>query len=152
MLFGNRDFNCLVLIVVCTAAVSCAEVPPTQRPNWQQEEISSFHIVTGNWEGMTWMEPKMVREQNWAKVTIRKDGTFKFSAFRTIGAWTGEGKLQIKDGKLVSPRSDQEGTITMTLFKADGKLMLRVDASDNKGRIQRAELNPVKKRDKSDRS
>lgn len=149
MLCGTRNFTSLILMVVCAAAVSCAEVPPSERPNWKEEKILSFDIVAGNWEGLTWMEPKTVREQNWAKVTIKKDGTFKFSAIRTIGAWTGEGKLHIEEGKLVSPRSDQEGTITMTLFKADGKRMLRVDATDKKGRIQRAELNPVKKKGES---
>ena len=147
MLCESRIFQFLFLIVVGIAAISCAEVPPTERPNWQKEEISSFHMVAGKWEGMTWMEPKMVREHNWAKVAIDKDGTFRFSSIRTIGEWTGMGKLHIEDGKLVSPRSDQEGTMTMTLFKADGKRMLRVDAVDRKGRIQRAELNPVKKKD-----
>ncbi len=150
MLFGTRDVTYLILIVVCMAAVSCAEVPPSESLNWQEEKILNFHRVAGNWEGMTWMEPKMVREQNWAKVTIRKDGTFKFSAIRTIGAWTGEGILHIEDGKLVSPRSDQEGTITMTLFKSDGKRMLKVDATDEKGRIQRAELTPSPKKAKPD--
>jgi len=149
MLFGIRNLKYLSLLAFCTAAVSCSSVPPTERPNWQEEKILSFHIVEGNWEGLTWMEPKSVREQNWAKVTIEKDGRFKFSAIRTIGAWTGEGILHIEDGKLVSPRSDQEGTITMILFTSDGKRMLRVDATDKKGRIQRAELNPSKKKDKS---
>ena len=148
MFFETRNFRYLILIAVCTAAVSCAEVPPTERPNWQEEKISSFDIVAGNWEGNTWMEPKMVREHNWAKVSISKDGTFRFSAIRTIGEWTGMGKLHIEEGKLVSPRSNQEGTITMTLFRADGKRMLRVDAIDAKGRIQRAELNPVPKKEK----
>ena len=149
MLCKTRIFKFLFLIVVGIAAISCAEVPPTKPSNWQEEKISNFQMVAGNWEGMTWMEPKMVREHNWAKVTIDKDGTFRFSAIRTIGEWTGMGKLHIEDGKLVSPRSDEDGTITMTLFKAEGKRMLRVDAVDKEGRIQRAELNPVKKTDKS---
>lgn len=150
MLFGTRDVTYLILIVVCTAAVSCAEVPPSKPLNWQEEKIESFHIVAGNWKGLTWMEPKSAREHNWAKVTIEKDGRFQFSTIRTIGAWTGEGTLHIENGKLVSPRSDQEGTITMVLFKSDGKRMLRVDATDKKGRIQRAELTPSSKKDNPD--
>ena len=152
MVFGIRIWQNLILLLFGIIAASCSGAPPTERPDWQEEAITSFHIVAGNWEGMTWMEPKEVREHTWAKVTIKKDGTFKFSVIRTIGAWTGEGTLHVEDGKLVSPRSDQEGTITMTLFKADGKRMLRVDATDKKGRIQRAELNPVKKKDNPDKS
>ena len=148
MLCGIRNLKYLILLAFCIASVSCSGAPPSEPSHWQEEKILSFHIVAGNWEGMTWMEPKMVREQNWAKVTIEKDGRFKFSAIRTIGAWTGEGTLHIEDGKLVSPRSDQEGTITMTLLKSDGQRMLRVDATDKKGRIQRAELNPTPKKEK----
>jgi hypothetical protein len=147
MLFGIRNLKYLILLAFCMTAISCSGAPPTEPLNWQEEKILSFHTVAGNWEGLTWMEPKSVREHNWAKVTIKKDGRFKFSAIRTIGAWTGEGTLHIEDGKLVSPRSDQEGTITMILFKSDGKRMLRVDATDKKGRIQRAELNPATKKD-----
>lgn len=152
MLFWIRNLQYLILMVFFTGAVSCSGAPPAERPNWQEEKILSFHIVAGDWEGLTWMEPKSVREHNWAKVTIKNDGRFKFSAIRTIGAWTGEGTLHIEDGKLVSPRSDQDGTITMILFKSDGKRMLRVDATDKKGRLQRAELNPSKKNDQPDKS
>lgn len=152
MLCGIRNLKYMILLVFCTAAVSCSGVPPSEPPDWQEEKILSFHTVAGNWKGLTWMEPKSVREHNWANVTIQKDGTFKFSTIRTIGSWTGEGTLHLEDGKLVSPRSDQDGTITMTLFKSDGKRMLRVDATDKKGRIQRAELNPVLKKDKPDKS
>ena len=147
MFFGTRNFTRLILIVVCAAGASCAEVPPKDRQNWQEVTISSFHLVAGNWKGLTWMEPKTVREHNFAYVTIQKDGKFNFEAIRTIGAWKGEGTLHLEDGKLVSPRSDQEGTITMTLFKSDGKRMLRVDATDAKGRIQRAELYPVEEKE-----
>jgi hypothetical protein len=152
MFLWIRNLNYLILFMFFTAVVSCSGVPSSERPSWEEVKISDFNSVAGNWEGLTWMEPKSVREQNWANVNINADGTFKFSTYRTIGAWVGEGTLHIEDGKLVSPRSDQEGTITMTLFKGDGKRMLRVDATDKRGRIQRAELNPVQKNDRSHKS
>lgn len=147
MFLWIRSLKYLILFVFCTAVVSCSGVQTSQRLSWEEVKISDFNNVVGNWEGSTWMEPKAVRESNWANVTINADGTFKFSTYRTIGAWVGEGTLHIEDGKLVSPRSDQDGTITMILFKSDGKRMLRVDATDKKGRLQRAELNPSKKKD-----
>ena len=142
-----RSSKYLILIMFCTTALSCSGVQSSPPPSWVEAKISDFKSIAGNWEGSTWMEPKTVRESNWAKVTINEDGIFKFETYRTIGAWVGKGTLHLEDGKLVSPRSDQEGNIKMTLFKSDGKRMLRVDATDKKGRLQRAELEPSQKKD-----
>ena len=150
MVLWIRSWKFLILIMFCTTVVSCSGVQSSPPPSWEEVKITDFQSVSGNWEGSTWMEPRTVRESNWAKVTINDDGIFKFETYRTIGAWVGEGTLHLEDGKLVSPRSDQEGTIKMTLFKSDGKLMLRVDATDKKGRLQRAELEPSLKKTRPD--
>ena len=152
MLLWNTRLKYVTLCLFCAAMASCSGVQYSQRPSWVEVKISDFDSVAGNWEGSTWMEPKTVRESDWATVTINHDGTFKFATYRNIGAWEGTGILHLEDGRLVSPRADQEGTIQMTLFKSDEKRMLRVDATDKRGLLQRAELTPAKKKDKADKS
>ena len=147
MFLFMRRFLCMGLVAVSVAFVACSGVQSFDKTSWTEAKISDIKNVAGNWEGPTWMEPRTMREQNWAKVKILENGTYEFATFRNIGAWVGKGTVKLEDGKLVAPPSEKGGSLKMTLYKSDDKRMLRVEATNKEGRLQRAELTPPKKKD-----
>ena len=94
-----RRFLWTVLVMGNVAFVACTGVQHFDHPSWTEVQISDMKDVAGNWEGSTWMEPRTLREQNWAKVRIQEDGTYEFATFRNIGAWVGKGTVILEKGK-----------------------------------------------------
>ncbi len=146
MFLSNRGLMYAIVLLFGVSWVACTGVQSFDNPSWTEVQIADMNDVVGNWEGQTWMTPRSVQEQNWAKVKIENDGTYEFAMYRNIGAWAGKGTVELQEGKLVAPPSDEGGTLKMTLYKSGDRRMLRVDATNKKGRLQRAELNPVKKK------
>ena len=142
-----RRFLCMGLVAVSVALAACSGVQSFDDTSWTEAKISDIKNVAGNWEGPTWMAPRTMREQNWAKVRIEENGTYEFATFRNIGAWVGKGTLTLEEGRLVAPPSEKGGSLKMTLYESGDKRMLKVEATNSEGRLQRAELTPPKKKD-----
>ena len=83
-----------------------------------------------------------MRSDDWLEVTIREDGAYEFSSFRTIGAATGSGTLLLKDGNLMT-ESDR-GSATYTLYDRGGMRVLVFDAVMKDGIRYSANLDRVK--------
>ena len=54
------------------------------------------------------------KNDDWVNVSIQDNGDYEFASYRTIGVFSGKGKLAVKDGKAVTQR--EKGTVTMQLF------------------------------------
>jgi hypothetical protein len=109
-----------LFLVVCTAACSLAPTAPgTPVP------ITSFRMVAGNWGGVIQGLASPVNDEgDWVKVTIGEDGTSDFGIYRTIGVFSGKGKLTLADGKLTG--QGPRGQVTYTLIERGGQQYLRV--------------------------
>ena len=130
-----------VFLAVMTACTG-AKFPDS--PSLKEIPITDIKQVVGKWEGVTWAEPRVARQDDWVKVAITENGAFNFSSYRMIGAWLGSGKLRLENGKLVTEPQPDTGNATFTLYKSDGRPMLKVKGTTKTDRRQEATLNPVK--------
>jgi hypothetical protein len=127
-----------VLVLMAALAVSCAT---PSRPDWNPVPITDLASIRGKWSGVLLRDPTD-RRDDWLEMTIGPDGAFQVKSYRLIGAMTGSGRFTLADGKITyqGPRS----TITGALFTADGKRMLRMEATTPEGFTFRSDALPDK--------
>jgi hypothetical protein len=125
-----------LLALVATLAISCATA---RGPAWTPVPITEVGSVSGKWSGILLRDPPD-RRDDWLEMTIVPDGTYQVKSYRLIGAMTGSGRFTLADGKLSSkgPRS----TITGTLYTAENKRMLRMEATTPEGFTFRSDTLP----------
>ncbi len=134
----------LPLTFFLVTPMACTGVHVPESLNWKEVPITEITRIVGEWEGLTWSEPRTRHQDDWVKMSITEEGQFKFSSYRTIGVWLGSGKLILEKGKLVTESQPDAGSATFTLYESDGMRMLKVQGMTKTGRRQIAELNPAK--------
>ncbi len=131
------------LAIFLTTITACSGIQFPNSPSLKEIPITDIKQVAGKWEGVTWAEPRVARQDNWVKVAITKEGAFHFSSYRMIGAWLGSGKLRLENGKLVTEPKPDAGNATFKLYESDGKRILKVKGTTKTDRRQEATLNPA---------
>lgn len=131
----------VTLVAVTTVFPGCAGSQSHPESPTSIVSISDIKSVAGKWAGIAKRTPPM-RSDDWLEVTIKEDGAYEFSSFRTIGAATGSGTLLLKDGKLMT-ESDR-GSSTYTLYDRGGKRVLVFNAVMKDGVRYSANLDRVK--------
>lgn len=119
--------------------IGCA--PLTPPPPSTPVSILTIESVSGKWAGILKTIPPS-RKDDWVTMTIHREGAYHFESVRTIGLMQGEGTFTLTDGKL---RAETErGWIMTTLYKEDGRRMLRVTAEAKSGVKYSADLAATK--------
>lgn len=138
MLISIRPlFLSLALLAVL---VACTNVTPPATPQWSEVGISDFRNIAGKWEGVMRRTPEM-RGDDWVQVAIRDDGMYAFQSYRTIGVFSGRGKLNLNQGK--ATHWTDHGQLTFILYEANGARMLKARAS-KEGIEYASDLTPAK--------
>jgi len=132
----------LQLTFFLATLTACTGVNFPESPTWKEAQITDIKRVVGKWEGLTWVEPQVARQDDWVKVRITEDGQFEFASYRMTGAWLGNGNLLLENGKLVTESKPDTGSATFTLYESHGKRMLKVQGTTKTGLRQAAELTP----------
>jgi hypothetical protein len=104
-------------------------------------EVSS---VAGDWEGILVQYPAS-RHDDWIRVHIQEDGTYRFEVLRTIGVFSGQGRFSVEDGALSA--KSEKGTINVQLYRHSGKddRILKNKAQSSDGITYLAELTPKRR-------
>jgi hypothetical protein len=137
----GRLFRLWMLLVVISAAVACGSLESSPEVQWIQIPIVDFQSVAGKWEGIMISAPRM-RRDDWVQGTIREDGTYEFASYRTIGVFQGSGTFTVSDGK--ARATGERGTITLTLYTAEGGRQLRAIGVAKDGNEYSADLTPAR--------
>ncbi|GJL62562.1 MAG: hypothetical protein NPIRA04_12160 [Nitrospirales bacterium] len=139
----GKTLRFIFVLFVLTILTACTGVHLPETPSWKEVPIMKVKDVAGKWEGTTWVEPQVARQDDWVKVRISEDGRFEFASYRMTGAWLGNGNLLLENGKLVTESKPDTGSATFTLYESRGKRMLKVQGTTKTGLRQAAELTPL---------
>jgi hypothetical protein len=137
--WSNRRISAVSLfaLVVAAACASTAPAPTTPVP------ITDFRTVAGRWGGVVVGLPgPRSDEGDWINVTISEDGSFDFGAYRTIGPFSGKGKLALSDGKLAG--QGERGRVIFALIERGGRQYLRTDGTLTSGTSISGDLHRIR--------
>jgi hypothetical protein len=121
--------------------IACSSLGPPDSPTWTVVPVTDFTAVAGKWEGLMTRHPRP-RADDWIRVMIQEDGTYEFASYRTIGVFSGKGRLSLTDGRLTT--QSERGTATCTLHRANGQRMLRAVGVTKDGLEYSADLTPAR--------
>src|SRR5262245_37773674 len=125
-----------VVIAVPVALDAASKSDPTAMP------IPDFQSITGRWSGIVYGRPGGERGRDWVELAIQNDGTYTLASARTIGVLNTSGTLRLTNGQLIS--EGENGHVTYTLYRRDGKRFLRAQATMKSGELLRADLYPAR--------
>jgi hypothetical protein len=135
----------VALSFVAMLMVACADPRPAPRIQWSPMPIPEIKAVAGKWEGLLKRLPR-ARQDDWVELTITEDGRYKFASYRLSGAFKGSGSTTLQDGIL--REVSEAGTITFTLYQANGQRMLKADGTTSDGLRYIADMTPAKTKTK----
>jgi hypothetical protein len=126
-------------IIALQAALACGGFTAGEKAQWSPTQITDFKSIAGKWEGLLIRTPT-AKDEDWVNVSIQPNGEYEFVSYRTIGVFSGKGKLAVKDGKAVT--QNEKGSLTVQLFtdKTKGQSMLKAESKGKDGIDYRAEL------------
>jgi hypothetical protein len=104
--------------------------------------IPDFRSIAGRWSGIVYGRPGGERGRDWVELAIQNDGTYTLASARTIGVFNSSGTLRLTNGQLISEGED--GHVTYTLYRRDGKRFLRAQTTMKSGQRLRADLYPAR--------
>jgi hypothetical protein len=128
--------------------VACSPVEHPPSAPLERVPIMDVSSVAGDWEGILVQNPAS-RHDDWIRVRIEEDGTYRYEVLRTIGVFSGQGRFSVEDGALSA--KSEKGTINVQLYRHSGKddRILKNKAQSSDGITYLAELTP-KRRPKSE--
>lgn len=129
---------------VMLIAQGCETTGPARDAHWVPVAISHVSDVAGKWEGLMTRSPHRTRalDEDWVRVSISEDDTVHFASYRTIGVFSGSGKMVLEDGKLVA--DSERGRVACVLYAAGVQRMLKVTGTARDGLEYSAELTPAR--------
>jgi hypothetical protein len=134
-----------VFVMLALMASGVIAVPTdlyaAQRSSPTAVAIPDVKSVAGRWSGILYGRPGGMRGQDWVELALHEDGTYTLASARTIGVFTGSGRVRLADGKLLTEGDGPQATIT--LYQRDGKRFLRVEGTMASGQPLRADLYPA---------
>lgn len=122
----------------------CETTGPAREVHWVPVAISTISDVVGTWEGLMTRSPHRTRarDEDWLRVSIGEDSILQFASYRTIGVFSGTGRLVLEDGKLVA--DSERGRVACALYAAGVQRMLKVTGTARDGLEYSAELTPAR--------
>lgn len=140
-----RGMACAIRLSMTLVALQwlagCAMPGPSGQPPWEPVPIQEIKNVAGKWEGLMIRSPHTT-EQDWVRVVIHSDGAYEFASYRTIGVFSGKGRLELGSGVVTA--TSERGVATLTLYQAGDRRQLRVAGVTRDGLKYEAELAPAK--------
>jgi hypothetical protein len=133
-------FVTLALIASAVTAVA-TDLYAAQGSSPTVVAIADIKSVAGRWSGILYGRPGGMRGQDWVELALHEDGTYTLASARTIGVYTGSGKVSLVDGRLLTEGDKAQATIT--LYQGGGKRFLRVEGAMASGQPLRADLYPA---------
>ena len=130
-------FSLMYLASVLLGYAASPSRPPLS--SLQMTPITDFKSVAGEWEGLL---KGLSHRDDFVQVTIDEDGSYEFASYRTMGVFSGSGKLTLSDGRLTAT-GKRGATMTWTLYTAGDERRLKVNAVDENRDVS-AELSPAK--------
>lgn len=130
-----------LLLGLISATVGCGALFSSLEPAWKEAAITDAKAVSGKWEGLLTRLPRSWRD-DWVSITIAEDGSYTWANYRQIGAFSGQGRLAIREGRFTTV--GERGGATGTLQVDGTHRMLRVVGRSKDGLEDIAELEPVK--------
>jgi hypothetical protein len=140
-----RVLQCLVLwAVFAEIVIACGSVEHPPAIPLERIPIMDVSSVAGDWEGVLVQYPPS-RNEDWIRVRIEEDGTYRYEVLRTIGVFSGQGRFSVEDGALSA--KSEKGTINVQLYRHSGKddRILKNKAQSSDGITYLAELTPKRR-------
>jgi hypothetical protein len=124
--------------------VACSTVEHPPSAPLERIPIMDVSSVAGDWEGVLVQYPPS-RNEDWIRVRIEEDGTYRYEVLRTIGVFSGQGRFSVEDGALSA--KSEKGTINVQLYRHSGKddRILKNKAQSSDGITYLAELTPKRR-------
>ena len=138
----------LLVAALGHAMAACSTVEQAPAAPSELVAVTDFTSVAGQWEGLLVRSPPVrSRNDDWVKLHITEDGTFRFEAYRTIGAFTGAGQFTLDQGTLLA-KSEKGGRIAARLYRHAGQSdrLLKVEGTSGDGITYYADLTPARRR------
>ena len=134
----------MVLIAVMgSSVVACSTVERSGASNLEPIAVTEVSSIAGTWEGL--LEQSASRRDDWVRLMVQQDGTYHFEAVRTIGVFSGNGKFEVENGKLIA--RGERGAVTFQLYRHSDKdtRVLKGEARSSDGMTYRTELTPARR-------
>jgi hypothetical protein len=131
----------MLALVASTVLAVLGELYAADRSRPTAVAIPDIKSVAGRWSGILYGRPGGTRGQDWVELALHEDGTYTLASARTIGVFTGSGKLRLADGRLFT--EGEKAPATVTLYQRGGKRFLRVEGAMASGQPLRADLYPA---------
>jgi hypothetical protein len=141
---GKRLYPLVFVMLTLMASVVIgvpADLYGAQRSSPAVIAIPDIKSVAGRWSGILYGRPGGMRGQDWVELALHEDGTYTLDSARTIGVFTGSGKVSLADGRLLT--TGDKARATITLYQRNGKRFLRVEGVMASGQPLRADLYPA---------
>lgn len=121
------------------AAAGCGTAAPRQQLDWKRVTVTDPSQVAGKWEGLLRRIPPVRTDP--VTVMIAPDGRFRFTGEKTLGLLSGDGNLNVAEGRLTA--TTEKESATLTLYEADNQRMLNIKGQSTDGLIEfEANLTP----------
>jgi hypothetical protein len=131
------DRSVLWVVAIVLVASACARPQSAPSALAGVVPVTDLKTVAGTWAGVAARDAG--DQTDWLELTLREDGTFQGLSARQIGAFAGQGTLQLRDGSVHA--SGANGTAVMTLYEQDGP-MLTIRFTERNGVSYSARLRP----------
>jgi hypothetical protein len=101
--------------------------------------IAEISSVAGRWDGlMRWSSGR--RDEDFIEMTLNPDGSYRATTARVIGVVDAQGRMELRDGRLLLRGERSSGTAT--LYARDGRRTLVVVMTTMGGEQLSARLTP----------
>ncbi|MGD9727568.1 MAG: hypothetical protein AB7G68_09200 [Nitrospiraceae bacterium] len=131
----------VLLAAMGSSVVACSTVERSGTAHFEPIPVTEVGSVAGMWEGL--LEQSAARRDDWVRLRIHRDGKYHFEAARTIGMFSGDGQLEVENGKLIA--KGERGAVTFQLYRNpdDDARVLKGEGKGRDGLTYRTELTPV---------
>lgn len=135
----------ILMSVIWIHVIACSTAERSKPSQLEPISITDVGSVAGMWEGVLAQSPPSSRHDDWVRLKIQEDGTYHFEAVRTIGMFSGNGKFNVENGKLVA-RSER-GQISLQLYRHSDKddRIFKAEGKSGDGMTYLAELTPARR-------
>jgi hypothetical protein len=134
---------CVMLaLIASTIIVVPADLFAAEPSRLAAVPIPDIKSVAGRWSGIVYGRPGGTRGQDWVELALQEDGTYTLASARTIGVFTGSGKVSLVDGRLTA--EGEKARVAFTLYHGGGKRFLRAEGYMTSGQPLRADLYPAR--------
>jgi hypothetical protein len=140
----QQAFFMMIVSVFCCSVSACSILDRPPSPPLEPIPVTDIKAAAGIWEGIMVRSPA-TRSDDWVTLRIQENGMYRFESIRTIGVFSGSGRFDLEDGKLIARSA--RGMIMAELHRHVGQddQVLKAEGTTNDGISYRAELTPKRR-------